>query len=148
MAAITFSDEELAQVDAVLRELDPGVHELMRGYAEKLREPEWELLQDYVRARIRRTLLTGLLARAVTHVAEAEGLGYPGTGSNAFGRRFKEGWVDSFAPIPHCWRLAPVLASLENESTCVLKDILALEAMAENRMFETLDDQLARLLES
>lgn len=148
MAAITFSDQELARIDSILSELDPASHDLMRPYAEKLEVREWELLQDYVRARLRRTLMTGLMAGAVTAVAEAEGLAYPGTGSKAFGRRFKEAWVDSFAPIPDCWRLAPVLARLEDGRSCVLKEILALEAMAENRMFETLDDQLAQLLES
>ena len=145
VAECIFTSTERKRIDSIAFELSDAVEDFLGDARESLSIEEWDILSGYVMASIRRVLEVGPLLHAVVDKQEGA-LPYPGRGREAFVRAALLAWRDSFAPIKEVWRLAPILEKVEGGERRVLADIAALEVMAANRMFTSLDDQCAELL--
>lgn len=69
MPDITFTEQERQRVDDIIDELDPADHELLCPYHEVLSADDWQFVCDYVRAKMRAVLETGLLVASVAERA-------------------------------------------------------------------------------
>ena len=100
------------------------------------------------RSCIRRALEIGTLLHAVVDQQENTGFAYPGTGREPFVRAGLAAWKDSFAPVVDVWRLCPIFERIPGGEQRVMADVAALEVMAANRMFTSLDEQYSEFFAS
>src|SRR5688500_9560414 len=148
MAEVVLSIRERRQIDAVARELESTVEDFFADVRGGLQSDEWDLLVAYARACIRRALEIGALLHAVVDAQQACGVAYPGRGREPFVRAGIAAWKDSFAPVVDVWRLCPVFEKVEGGEQRVMADVAALEVMASNRMFTSLDEQYSAFFAS
>ena len=148
MAQIAVSPAERKRIDAVASELDNTIEEFFSDLQAALADDEWDLLQRYARSCVRRALEVGALLHAVVDAQQASGVPYPGRGREPFVRAGLEAWKDSFAPVVDVWKLCPIFQKVEGGEQRILADVGALEVMASNRMFTSLDDQYSEFFAS
>lgn len=142
MAKMILSGPERLRIAAILRELDPDSHELLAPFKENLSAADWNFVVEYARAEMRGALEMGLLARGLADTARMRGM------ANADGiSSFLEStsWMRNFGMSDesdeHFKRLADV-------DTPMFVAVDALLQMAQDRMFNTLDEEYARLLDA
>jgi hypothetical protein len=140
MARCILTPDELGKIETIAVELDGAIDEFFNDAKEVLLCDEWDFLKRYTGACIRRALEVGAMLRALSH-ARSAATPYPGRGCDTFVREALAAWRDSFAPVPDVWRLAPIFEKIEGGECRALADVAALEVMAANRMFTTLDEQ-------
>ena len=142
MAHFVFTEAEQRRRAAVAEDLDQSIEEFFADARLILSDPEWELLLFYVRACLERALEIGAMLHAVAK-AGGKDTAYPGRGREAFVRAGLAAWKDSFAPIPHVWRVATLFDRIPGGERRVLADIDALEVIAGGRMYVSLDEEYA-----
>ena len=145
MAHCSFTSEEKQRIDSIAHELEDTIEEFFGDARAELSCAEWELLNLYACACIRRALVVGLKLRSIAE-GSCSGSPYPGRGQETFVRDALVAWRDSFAPMPNIWRLAPIFEKLQGGESRALADVAALEVMAANRMFTSLDEQYQAFL--
>jgi hypothetical protein len=141
MARCMFTSGERKRIDSIASELDETIDEFFADARRHLPAAEWDFLKGYARACISRALEVGTLLRAVAESRPTVTIPYPGRGCETFVRDALAAWRDSFAPVPDVWRLAPIFEKIDGGESRVLADVAALEVMAANRMFISLDEQ-------
>jgi len=145
VAECTYTSSERRRIDAIAFELSGVADEFFADAREDLTDGEWHLLSAYSNACVRRAIEVGPLLHAIVD-KQIGASPYPGRGRDTFVRAALAAWRDSFSPLPEVWRLAPVLEKIEGGEIRILADVAALEVMAANRMYDSLDDQCAALL--
>lgn len=148
MAEIAVSPAERKRIDAVAAELDIAIDDFFSDLRSELAEGEWDLLVRYARSCVRRALEIGVLLHAVVDAQQASGVPYPGRGREPFVRAGLAAWKDSFAPVVDVWKLCSVFQKVEGGEQRILADVGALEVMASNRMFTSLDEQYSEFFAS
>jgi hypothetical protein len=141
MAEIVVSALERERIESIALELNGAIDEFFSDMRPELKNEEWDLLTRYTRSCIRRALEVGVLLHAVVDVQEDCGFAYPGRGREPFVRAGLAAWKDSFAPLVDVWRLCPIFDRVPGGEKRVIADVAALEIMAANRMFSSLDEQ-------
>ena len=144
MAECNISPAEAQKIETVSLELDAAIEEFFADARTCLDEEQWSVLFEFGRACVRRAICVGASLHAVVDAHPERA--YPGRGRSAFVRGALAAWRDSFAPIEDPWRLAPILELVPGGERRVLADVEALEVMAANRMFASLDEQCAGFL--
>ena len=139
MAHCSFTSDEKRRIDEVAQELDGTIVDFFGDARSVLSEQEWTLLTRYAASCVRRALEVGAMLRAVAEAGVGEA--YAGRGRETFVRDALAAWRDSFAPVPDVWRLAPIFEKMPGGECRAIADVTALEVMATNRMFTSLDDQ-------
>lgn len=139
MAHCSFTSDERRRIDEVAQELDGTTVDFFSDARPVLSEQEWSLLTRYVGACVRRALEVGAMLRAVAEAGVGEP--YSGRGRETFVRSALAAWRDSFAPVTDVWRMAPIFERIPGGQSRAEADVTALEVMATNRMFTSLDDQ-------
>lgn len=145
VADCTFTSIERKRIDAIAFELSDVAAEFFADARPAISDEEWHVLSDFAAAAVRRALEVAPLLHAIVDMQPCS-LPYPGRGRETFVRAGLAAWRDSFAPIREPWRLAPIFAKVPGGEARILADVSALEVMAANRMFSSLDDQCAALL--
>ena len=148
MAEIAVTAAERKRIDAVAAELDDTIEEFFSDLHPSLTTEEWDLLICYARSCVRRALEVGSLLHAVVDAQQSAGVPYPGRGREPFVRAGLAAWKDSFAPVVDVWRLCPIFERIEGGEQRLLADVGALEVMASNRMFTSLDQQYSEFFAS
>ncbi len=74
MPDIIFTSQEQHHINTIIDELDPEDHELLRPYYDMLPSDDWAFVCDYVRAKMRAVLETGMLIGSVADKARASKL--------------------------------------------------------------------------
>ena len=142
MGRFVFTEAERDRRDEVAAELEESIDEFFADARLTLTDGEWELLVDYVRACLDRALEVGAMLHAIASTSE-KGNAYPGRGREPFVRAGLAAWKDSFAPIPHVWRVATLFDRIPGGERRVVADVDALEVIAGGRMFVSLDEEYA-----
>jgi hypothetical protein len=145
VAECIYTSSERKKIEAVAFELTEAIDEFFEDVRPSLSEAEWSLLVSYAMGSIRRALEVAPLLHAVVD-KQRDARPYPGRGRMTFVRAALAAWRDAFTPIEAPWRLAPVFEKIPGGEQRALADVAALEVMAANRMFATLDEQCAALL--
>ena len=148
MAEVILARRERQRIDAVARELEGDVDEFFADLRAEIPVDEWELLAAYARACVRRAFEIGALLHAVVDAQQECGVAYPGRGREPFVKAGLAAWKDSFAPVVDVWRLCPVFEKVTGGEKRILADVAALEVMAANRMFTSLDEQYSAFFAS
>lgn len=150
VAQIVFSSDERERIAAILEELDPAEHELTRRYADRMSEQEWKWVTDYLRHELRALLEIGVMLRAVAHTARTRGH----ADRAAVKRLLRDNRTRNFG-LPDdadayfndiCMLCEP--ASLDDGEPGLWKAGDALLELAGDRMFDTLGEEYAELLDS
>jgi hypothetical protein len=144
MADIAFTTQEEDRINAVLGELDPGEHELLRPFYDQLAAEDWQFICDYVRAKMRAVLETGLLLRSVTERARTSRLVDEGAIRTNFVRTL---WNYNFSFRKPVEDTFVELAGGSRESAVSVAAEAIIEA-AEDLMFGTFEDAHEQLLDS
>ncbi|HEU4480363.1 MAG TPA: hypothetical protein VFS18_00635 [Actinomycetota bacterium] len=141
MSDFRFSPEDLARIEAVLREVDVASHELLRPVEPAVEHADWTFLVGYIGERLRAALEIGILARTFCTVAVQRGYA-DDRGVDHFLR--SKAWLHNFGVTQpgdeHFYSLS---------AACDHRLVRALDALieiAQDRMFGTLDDEYERLL--
>ena len=144
MPNITFTAQERRQINTLVDELDPADHELLCPYYDMLSAKDWEFVCDYVRAKMRAVLETGLLIASITEKPRATKLVDEETIRNNFVRTlwnynfsFRNAIENAFVEVAGGHREAPLCLAAE-----------ALVEMAEDVMFGTFEDAHEQLLDA
>ena len=144
MPDIVFTTQEQDRINALLGELDPAGHELLRPFYDFLPAEDWQFVCDYVRAKMRAVLETGMLLRSVTDRARSSQLVDEREIRNNFVRTlwnynfsFQKTIEDTFVDVAGGSRKSAV---------CVAA--AAIIESAEDRMFGTFEDAHEHLLDS
>jgi hypothetical protein len=142
MARVLISAGERGRIVAILRELDPETHDLTARFQEQLDPEDWAFVCDYTRAEIKGALEIGLMARAVAEAARRRGV----SNEEGIGNFLDSiAWMRNFGVSdPHDERFKELCGI----DTPLFLAVDALLQMAQDRMFGTLDEEYARLLES
>lgn len=148
MAEVVVSALERERIESIAIELNAAIEEFFSDIKPEVKKAEWDLLACYARSCIRRALEVGVLLHAVVDAQESCGFAYPGRGREPFVRAGLAAWKDTFAPVVDVWRLCPVFDRVPGGEKRVLADVAALEIMAANRMFTSLDEQYSEFLAS
>jgi hypothetical protein len=143
MPDITFTAQERQRVNAIIDELDPADHELLCSYHDMLSAKDWQFVCDYVRAKMRAVLETGLLVASVAERARVTGLVGEESIRDNFVRilwhydfSFRKEIEDAFVAVAGDRSEAPLCLAAE-----------ALVELAEDLMFATFEDAHERLLD-
>lgn len=143
MAQIALTEDEEARIESILDELDPLNHELVLPARDPLSAEEWGFVVDHIRQKIRSALELGFMARALACTAERRGLS-DDRGADHFLR--SKAWVHNFG-----------VAQTGDEYFCalslksgnrLLKAADALVEFAQDRVFDTFDDEYRRVFPS
>lgn len=144
MPNITFSAQERRRINTIIDELDPADHELLCPYYDMLSADDWEFVCDYIRAKMRAVLETGLLIASVAEKARVTKLVDEEAIRNNFVRTlwsynfsFKKAIENTFVEVAGGHREAPLCLAAE-----------ALVEMAEDVMFGTFEDAHEQLLDA
>ena len=144
MPDIAFTAQEQDRINAVLGEMDPAGHELLRPFYDQLPAEDWQFVCDYVRAKMRAVLETGLLIRSVTERARSSKLVDESAIRNNFVRTlwnynfsFRKAVEDTFVELA---------GGSRESSVCVAAE--AIIESAEDLMFGTFEDAHEQLLDS
>ena len=144
MPDIAFTAQEQDRINAVLGEMDPAGHELLRPFYDQLPAEDWQFVCDYVRAKMRAVLETGLLIRSVTERARSSKLVDESAIRNNFVRTlwnynfsFRKAVEDTFVELA---------GGSKESSVCVAAE--AIIESAEDLMFGTFEDAHEQLLDS
>ena len=140
MPDITFTDQERQRVNAIIDELDPADHDLLRPYNDMLSAEDWEFVCDYVSAKMRAVLETGLLVASIAERARTTDLVDEEAIRNSFVRTL---WNYDFSFWKAIEDTFVAVAGGRKESPLCL----AAEALAEDLMFATFEDAHERLLD-
>jgi hypothetical protein len=146
VAECSFTSSDRERIDAIVFELNGAIEEFFEDAKSDLSAAEWDLLASYAGASVRRVLEIGPLLHAIVDKQCSAAIPYPGRGRETFVRAALSAWRDSFTPVAEVWRLAPIFDKVQGGECRVLADVSALEVMAANRMFTSLDEQCAALL--
>ena len=142
MPKVVFTNAESARIQEILEELNPARHELTARFSQTLADEDWEFVQDYVRAKMRALLETGLTMRSAVDLARATQL----VDEQAVRRNFLHAlWTYNFsfkAEIEEAFM--DVVGG--NEEAPLYVAVEALIDLAEDRMFGTFEEAHARLL--
>ncbi len=142
MPRIIFSGTERLRMNAILKELDPATHEFTSRFANVLSSEDWNFVQNYARAEMRGALEMGLLARSVAEVARQRGIGSE-QGVSSF--LDSTPWMRNFGVSDDADERFKMIADLESPLFVAVDALLQL---AQDRMFNTLDEEYARLLDA
>ena len=142
MGRFVFTQSERQRHAEVAAQLEGSIEEFFADARLVLTDCEWDLLVSYVRACLNRALEVGSMLHAIAQTG-ARRTAYPGRGREAFVRAGLAAWKDSFAPIPHVWRVATLFDRIPGGERRVLADVDALEVIAGSRMFVSLDEEFA-----
>jgi hypothetical protein len=142
MARIVLSAAEKAKITSIVRELDPATHGLTAPFKTVVSESEWYFIVNYARSEMRGALQVGVLARAmaeaVRRLGAANDQGIASfLDSTAWMRNFGISDEDDERFKDLCGVDSPLFLAVD-----------ALLQMAQDRMFGTLDEEYARLVES
>jgi hypothetical protein len=144
MAEIVFTTHEQDRMNALLGELDPDGHELLRPFYDFLPAEDWQFVCDYLRVKMRAVLETGLLLRSVANMASSSQLADDRAIRSNFVRTlwnydfsFQKAIEDTFVEVAGGSRQSAVCVAAE-----------AIIELAEDRMFGTFEDAHERLLDS
>jgi len=141
MPDITFTDQERQRVNAIIDELDPADHELLCPYNDRLSAEDWQFVCDYVRAKMRAVLETGLLVASIAERARTTDL----VGEEAIRNNFvRTLWNYDFS-----FRKAieDTFVAVAGGETPLCLAAEALVELAEDLMFATFEDAHERLLD-
>ncbi|MGH2698199.1 MAG: hypothetical protein ACRDJL_03230 [Actinomycetota bacterium] len=86
MPDITFTAQEQQRINAIIDEFDPADHEMLCPYYDTLASNDWEFVCDYLRAKMRAVLETGLLMTSVVEKSRTTKLVDEGAIRNNFVR--------------------------------------------------------------
>ncbi|MGH2750720.1 MAG: hypothetical protein ACRDK3_07595 [Actinomycetota bacterium] len=143
MPDITFTPKEQERINTIIDELDPADHELLHPYYDSLAADDWQFVCDYVRAKMRAVLETGMLIRSVAEKARATKLVDEEAIRNNFVRTlwnynfsFQKAIEDTFVEVAGGHRESPLCVAVE-----------ALVEVAEDLMFGTFEDAHEQLLD-
>jgi hypothetical protein len=143
MPDITFTAKEQKRINAIIDELDPADHEILAPYYDTLAADDWQFVCDYIRAKMRAVLETGLLIGSVSAKSRSTKLVDEATIRDNFIRTlwnhdfsFKKAIEDTFVELAGGRPEAPLCLAAE-----------ALVEMAEDLMFGTFEDAHGRLLD-
>jgi len=144
MPDIIFSAQERRRINTIIDELDPADHELLGPYYDMLSSKDWEFVCDYIRAKMRAVLETGLLIASLAEKARVTRLVDDETIRNNFVRTlwnynfsFQQPIENTFVEVAGGHREAPLCLAAE-----------ALVEMAEDVMFGTFEDAHVHLLDA
>jgi len=144
MPKITFTAQERERVNAIIDELDPADHELLCPYYDALSADDWEFVCDYIRAKMRTVLETGLLVGSVVERTRINKLVDEETARHNFIQTlwnynfsFQKRIEETFIEIAGAHKEAPLCLAAE-----------ALVELAEDLMFGTFEDAHEQLLDS
>jgi hypothetical protein len=150
VAQIVFSPEERARVESILEEFDPAEHELTRRFADRMSEQEWKWVTRYLRRELRALLEIGVMLRAVTALAHERGH----ADRTAVRRLLRDNRTRNFG-LPDdadayfndlCMMCEPT--SIDQGDPSLWRAGDALLELAADRMFDTLGEEYAELLDS
>jgi hypothetical protein len=144
MPDIIFSAQERRRINTIIDELDPADHELLAPYYDMLSSKDWEFVCDYIRAKMRAVLETGLLIASVAEKARVTRLVDDETIRNNFLRTL---WNYNFSfqqPIENTF--VEVAGGHKEAPLCLAAE--ALVEMAEDTMFGTFEDAHEQLLDA
>jgi len=143
MPDIIFTSQEQQHINTIIDELDPEDHELLRPYYDMLPSDDWAFVCDYVRAKMRAVLETGMLIGSVVDKARASKLVDENAIRNNFVRAvwnynvsFQNTIEETFVDLAGGNREAPLCVAAE-----------ALVELAEDQMFGTFEDAHEQLLD-
>ncbi len=148
MAKVVFSEAERCRIQELESALVPTVEEFFGDARDDLSLEEWDLLMEYARARIRRTLLVATALHAVCDRHERPATTFDGRGRDAFVRAGLRAWADCYPAIEDPWRTVFLYRRLAGGERRFLADLETIETMALNRLFDSIDSQYERLLAS
>ena len=148
MADVLLTPGTRQRIDAVANEVERYIFEFFADLRGGIAPEDFDLVVEYARACILRALEIGALLHAVVDAQEAGGVAYPGRGREPFVKAGLAAWKDSFAPVVDVWRLCTVFEKVRGGEQRVMADVAALEVMAANRMFSSLDDQYSEFFAS
>jgi hypothetical protein len=144
MAEIVFTTHEQDRINALLGELDPAGHELLRPFYDFLTAEDWQFVCNYLRVKMRAVLETGLLLRSVANMASSSQLADDRAIRSNFVRTlwnydfsFQKAIEDTFVDVA---------GGSTQSAVCVAAE--AIIEMAEDRMFGTFEDAHEHLLDS
>jgi hypothetical protein len=142
MARIVLTPAEKAKILAVVRELDPATHELTTPFKVLLSDSEWHFVVTYARNEIKGALEIGLLARAM-----AEAVRKRGSANEQGIATFLEStaWMRNFGVSDDDDERFKDLCGVDSPLFLAVDALLQL---AQDRMFDTIDEEYLRLLES
>lgn len=142
MPRLIYTGADKLRVDAIVAELDPAGHDLTRPFREALSSEDWLFVVDYARTEIRAALEVGMLARTVAESARLRG------SSNEQGiRTFLDSisWMRNFGVSDAADERFKEIADVDSPLFVAVDALLQL---AQDRMFNTLDEEYVRLLEA
>lgn len=142
MGQFVFTQTERERHAGVAAQLEESIEDFFSDARLVLADSDWDLLVTYVRACLNRALDVGSMLHAIAKGGD-QTTAYPGRGREAFVRAGLAAWKDSFAPIPHVWRVATLFDRVPGGESRVLADVDALEVIAGSRMFVSLDEEYA-----
>ena len=148
MAHFVLTSAEARGLECIEDEMEHEIDEFFSDACLVLTEAEWDLLSGYARACVRRALELGIMLRALAAAAPGAEHPYPGRGRETVIRAGLAAWKDSFAPLPHVWRVASLFHRVPGGEARVLADVDALEMIAAGRMFDSLEEEYAALFPS
>lgn len=148
MARVKLSADESRQITRILDEMSPRVEEFFADACLALTGEEWELLDSYVKTRLRAALEVSTCLQAVADTVGCDSMSYPGRGKETFVAASLRAWRDSYSPIRDPWRIAVLAERIEGGEKRVMADVDALEAIAADRMFRSFEQQCRELLGS
>lgn len=140
MPKVVYSGAERLRMNAILDELDPATSELTTPFQDVLSEDDWNFVVTYARNEMRAALEIGMLTRAVAEAARDR------AASNEEG-------VAAFFEAVSCMRNFGVsdrtderFRNIADVDSPLFIAVDALLQMAQDRLFNTLDEEYVRLL--
>lgn len=128
-------------MEEILEELDPNGHELFAPHKALLSDADWAFICDYTRERMRSAIQIGAMARAFVETAQQLGA-TDDRGAQHFLR--SKAWIHNFGVTASADEYFCALSAICGNRLGRASD--ALVEIAQDRMFETLDEEYQRLL--
>jgi hypothetical protein len=142
MPKVIYTGADRVRIEAILKELDPQINPLTLPFKAMLDEDDWRFVVDYARAEIRAALEIGLLARGMADAARRRGVAND-DGVAAF--MDSASWMRNFGVSDGADERFKRLADVESPLFFAVDSLLQL---AQDRLFNTLDEEYLRLLDS
>jgi hypothetical protein len=143
MPEIAFTSHERSRIEQILQDLEPATHELTRHFSDQLSSDDWGFVRDYVRAKTRAVLETGLLMRAAAELSRASRL----VDELSIRRNFLHTlWTYNFSFQSEIESTFVDIAGDADSALCIAVE--GLIELAEDAMFNTFEDAHALLLKT
>jgi hypothetical protein len=143
MAVVTFSNTEWVKVEEILVDLNPTIDELTKRFFGTFDKRDWLFIRSYIRMELRAALQLGAMLRAVAKVAVEQGLAND-EAAKCFvqvNSRRNFGLMD---PAEVGFEVVSEVNECKDE---LRRAIAALAELANDRMFGTLDEEYAELID-